>query len=201
MEEPGRTSLGAPMELGPSVGRQGRDRRGTIRASDFLPSISAGRTRSGTIRPSDNALPQRTRSGTVIGPAKGLPGSAKGVDAPLTSRKRSGTVMKIVQPAVVEEHAPAEESAAVQKPATADQVTAVTRLASPAPMDVDDDMEAVQDSGIGLGPSPMDSDDELLLKSDDPIPGGVERLGRKASGDAGRIWSVQVRSEDSLSYW
>ncbi|KAL1710837.1 hypothetical protein EV121DRAFT_192174 [Schizophyllum commune] len=201
MEEAGRTSLGAPMELGPSVGRQGRDRRGTIRASDFLPSISAGRTRSGTIRPSENALPQRTRSGTVIGPAKGLPGSAKGVDAPLTSRKRSGTVMKIVQPAVVEEHAPAEESAAVQKPATANQVTASSRLTSPAPMDVDDDLEAVQDSGIGLGPSPMDSDDGLLLKSDDPIPGGVERLGRKASGDAGRVWSVQGRSEDSLSYW
>lgn len=193
MEEPGRTSLGAPMELGPSVGRQGRDRRGTIRASDFLPSISAGRTRSGTIRPSDNALPQRTRSGTVIGPAKG-------VDGPLTSRKRSGTVMKIV-PAVVEEHARAEESATAPKPASPDKVTAASRLAEPTPMDVDDDMEAVQDSGIGLGPSPMDSDDELLLKSDDPIPGGVERLGRKASGDAGRVWSVQGRSEDSLSYW
>ncbi|KAL1668880.1 hypothetical protein GGF50DRAFT_96083 [Schizophyllum commune] len=193
MEEPGRISLGAPMELGSSVGRQGRDRRGTIRASDFLPSISAGRTRSGTIRPSDNALPQRTRSGTVIGPAKG-------VDAPLTSRKRSGTVMKIVPP-VVEESARAEESAATLKPVTHDKPTSALRLAEPAPMDVDDDMEAVQDSGIGLGPSPMDSDDELLLKSDDPIPGGVERLGRKASGDAGRVWSVQGRSEDSLSYW
>ena len=175
------------------VGRQGRDRRGTIRASDFLPSVSAGRTRSGTIRPSDNALPQRTRSGTVIGPAKG-------VDAPLTSRKRSGTVMKIV-PAVVEEHARAEESATVPKPAISDKATAAPRLAEPTPMDVDDDMEAVQDSGIGLGPSPMDSDDELLLKSDDSIPGGVERLGRKASGDAGRVWSVHGRSEDSLSYW
>ncbi|KAL1742123.1 hypothetical protein HDZ31DRAFT_66270 [Schizophyllum fasciatum] len=184
MEETGRSSLGAPMELGAPSNRQGRDRRGTIRASDFMPSVSVGRTRSGTIRASDGAalaLPKRTRSGTVIGPAKGL-------DAPPAARKRSGTIMKVANPGVV-------ELAALAKPTLNDGAPLTTE---PAPMDVDEEeMEQVQDSGIGLGLSPMESDDELLLKSDDPIPGGVVRLGRKVSIGG----SSPGRSFDILSFW
>lgn len=177
IEEPGRSSLGAPMELSAPRSRQGRDRRGTIRASDFLPAATGNRTRSGTIRASEStgiALPKRTRSGTVIGPAKSDNTTLS--RPPPSSRKRSGTDMKVDEPTVTEE------------PVLVDH-----------PMDVDEEAgEAVQDSGIGMGPSLMESDDELLLKSDDPIPGGVTRLGRKLSCD--RLLQSGL-SEDDLGFY